>query len=53
MAAFEHYLHSFQGKNISEIDLFSRLVFSRFFDIRGTLGNVKKNRLEKLVSAAK
>ena len=30
-----------------------RLVFSRFFNIRGNLGNVKKNRLEKLVSPVK
>ena len=30
-----------------------RLVCSRFLDLRGSLGNVKKNRLEKLVSPVK
>ena len=30
-----------------------RLVFNRFFDLRGNLGMLKKNRLEKLVSPVK
>ena len=29
------------------------LVFSRFLDLRGNLGSVKENRLEKLVSPVK
>ena len=34
-------------------NLASRLVFSRFFDLPGNLGMLKKNRLEKLVSPVK
>ena len=43
--------------NVIEPDTFTstvtRLVFSRFFDIRGNLGMLKKNRLEKLVFPVK
>ena len=43
----------FIGIKIDSELSFDRLVFSRFLDLRGNLGNVKENRLEKLVSPVK
>ena len=39
-----------QGTQVRDLN---RLVFSRFFDLRGNLRMLKKNRLEKLVSPVK
>ena len=40
-------------RTLGNLCIYNRLVFSQLFDFCGNLGNVKQNRLEKLVSPVK